>query len=166
MRILFVCLGNICRSPTAEAVLRLQVARRGLSDRVEVDSSGLVDHHVGDPPDSRSIAAAAARGYDLTSQRARRVEPADFERFDFVLSLDASVQRTLEEMAPRDARARVLPFLGLDEDSAARDVPDPYYGGPEGFDDVLDLIEAGAAQLLDRVERVLDGADLKRGSDA
>ncbi|MEM1450751.1 MAG: low molecular weight protein-tyrosine-phosphatase [Planctomycetota bacterium] len=160
MRVLFVCLGNICRSPTAEAVFRDLVLERGLGDRVEVDSCGLLDYHEGNPPDARATAAAAGRGLDLTTQRARQIEDADFEQFDLVLALDREVLRSLRTLAPDGTLERVQPFLGFGgAPGAARDVPDPYYGGAQGFEDALDLIEDGSRVLLADVEARLEAHD-------
>ncbi|MEM9379512.1 MAG: low molecular weight protein-tyrosine-phosphatase [Planctomycetota bacterium] len=157
MRVLFVCLGNICRSPTAEAVFAELVRSSGLGPRVEVDSCGLLDYHAGNPPDARATAAAAERGLDLSSQRARQIEDSDFERFDLVLAMDREVLRSLRTLAPDGALERVQPFLGLG--GTARDVPDPYYGGAQGFEDALDLIEEGARVLLADVAGRLDGRE-------
>lgn len=151
MRVLFVCLGNICRSPTAEGVFRRIVEEAGLAAEVEIDSCALIDVHAGNPPDGRATAAAARRGIDLSRQRARRVTETDFERFDLVLGMDHDVVETLRARAPREHVHKVLPFLGLDVPSAGREVPDPYYGGARGFEDVLDLVEEGARALLERV---------------
>jgi protein-tyrosine phosphatase len=158
MRVLFVCLGNICRSPTAEAVFRAAVDRAGHGGRVEIDSCGLIAHHEGNPPDARATAAAARRGYDLSTQRARPIADDDFERYDLVLGMDDDVVRSLRGMAPPARAGRVMPFLGLDDPDEAREVPDPYYGGARGFEDVLDLVEDGARALLDHVEARLGRA--------
>jgi len=158
MRVLFVCLGNICRSPTAEAVFRTIVSEADLEDRVEIDSCGLIDHHAGNPPDARQSAAAARRGHDLSSIRSRRIEPRDFERFDLVLGMDDDVVASLREQAPAAHLERVMHFLGLDDPGAQREVPDPYYGGPDGFDEVIDLVEEGSRVLLERVRQGLGPA--------
>jgi protein-tyrosine phosphatase len=147
-RVLFVCMGNICRSPTAEAVLR-EIARReapGLA--LEVDSAGTHGYHTGSPPDERAMAAARRRGYDLSALRARVVEPGDFARFDFVIAMDEEIHERLQGMAPRTHAARVALFLEFAPALGRRDVPDPYYGGAAGFEDVLDLVEEGARGLL------------------
>lgn len=148
MRILFVCLGNICRSPTAEAVLRVIAAREAPELGIEIDSAGTAGYHIGDPPDARSQQAGLRRGYDLAPLRARRVEAADFERFDFILAMDRENLSELQQRAPRGARARLHLFLEFAPDAGTVEVPDPYYGGPNGFEHVLDLVEAASSGLL------------------
>ncbi|HEY0768078.1 MAG TPA: low molecular weight protein-tyrosine-phosphatase [Steroidobacteraceae bacterium] len=148
MRILFVCLGNICRSPTAEAVLRTLAARDAPELAIEVDSAGTAAYHVGEPPDPRARQAAARRGYDLMALRARIVEPVDFERFDLVLAMDRENLRVLRGSAPTSAHERLRLFLEFAPEAGPEDVPDPYYGGPNGFEEVLDLVEAAARGLL------------------
>jgi protein-tyrosine phosphatase len=148
MRILFVCLGNICRSPTAEAVLRALAAREAPELDLEVDSAGTADYHVGAPPDPRTRQAAARRGYDLSSLRARIVEPTDFERFDLILAMDRENLGVLRRRAPAAVHERLRLLLEFAPEGAAEDVPDPYYGGPNGFEEVLDLVEAAARGLL------------------
>jgi protein-tyrosine phosphatase len=147
-RILFVCLGNICRSPTAEAVLRELAQREAAGIAVEVDSAGTHGYHAGDPPDERAIAAARRRGYELSALRARIIEPVDFERFDLVVAMDEEVQARLLRLAPAARAAQVRLFLEFAPGLGRRDVPDPYYGGAAGFEDVLDLVEEGARGLL------------------
>ena len=147
-RVLFVCLGNICRSPTAEAVVRALAARDTPGLEIEVDSAGTHGYHTGSPPDERSIAAAHRRGIDMSSLRARVVEPGDFERFDLVLAMDESVYERLRGLAPRPLAERVRLFLHYAPQLGRRDVPDPYYGGPGGFEEVLDLVEEAARGLL------------------
>jgi protein-tyrosine phosphatase len=143
VRILFVCLGNICRSPTAEGVMRRVVREEGLEDEIEIDSAGTGGWHVGAAPDARATEAAARRGTVLAGA-ARRFEPADFERFDLILAMDRENRRDLLAHAPDDeARAKVRMFR-----SDGLDVPDPYYGGDDGFEEVLDLVEAAARDLL------------------
>ena len=147
MKILFVCLGNICRSPTAEGVFRVMAARE-LPDRVlTIDSAGTAGYHVGDPPDRRTREAAARRGYDLSALRARVVEPRDFDAFDLILAMDRQNLRTLERHAPAHARERLRLFLQFAPESGVLDVPDPYYGGVNGFEHVLDLIESASQGL-------------------
>jgi protein-tyrosine phosphatase len=148
VKILFVCLGNICRSPTAEGVVRTLAAREAPELAIEVDSAGTAAYHTGEPPDPRTRQAAARRGYDLTRQRARIVEPADFERFDLILAMDRENLRVLRQRAPAQARERLRLFLEFAPEAGPQDVPDPYYGGPNGFEEVLDLVEAAARGLL------------------
>jgi len=151
MRILFVCMGNICRSPTAEGVFRRLVAERGPGAEIEVDSAGTHDYHVGDPPDPRSIAAAARRGVDLRQLRARLIRDEDFERFDLIIAMDRLNRETLLERSPAPFRERIRLFMEFASDPEVEDVPDPYYGGAPGFERVLDLAEEAAAGLLDEV---------------
>jgi protein-tyrosine phosphatase len=143
IRVLFVCAGNICRSPTAEAVFRRQLTSRGLADRVQVDSAGTGGWHAGQPPDPRAVEAAARRGIVLTGT-ARQVRPADFHRFDVIVAVDAENMADLRRVAPRGTAAKIRML-------ATEDVPDPYYGGPTGFDDVLDRVEQACAELLDEL---------------
>ena len=147
MRILFVCLGNICRSPTAEAAMRGLVAEAGLTDEIEVDSAGTGSWHVGDPPDERSVEAARRRGLRLDG-RARMVTDADFEAADLLVAMDRANRDELLELAPGDAAAARVRMLLADPE---RDVPDPYYGGSDGFDRVLDVVEEGCRALLEEI---------------
>ena len=144
--ILFVCTGNICRSPTAEGVLRHLAEKEGIELRIA--SAGTGDWHVGNPPDERAQRHAKGRGYDLSAQRARQVRQSDFEEFDLILAMDRGHLRALERMAPPEARHKVRLFI------PDRDVPDPYYGGPHGFEHVLDLVEAACRDLLQGLKRV------------
>ena len=154
-RILFVCLGNICRSPTAEVVFRNAAARAGLSHNVEIDSAGTGDWHVGNPPDYRAIAHAERRGYDLRALRARQVCPEDFRRFDWILAMDGSILDELEAMRPEDFTGHLGLFLDLAPDLGTRDVPDPYDKGPDGFERVLDLLEKGSDAFSARLTETL-----------
>ncbi|HSW34386.1 MAG TPA: low molecular weight protein-tyrosine-phosphatase [Steroidobacteraceae bacterium] len=151
MRILFVCMGNICRSPTAEGVFRRLVAERVPGVEIEVDSAGTHDYHVGDPPDPRSIAAAARRGVDLRQLRARLIREDDFERFDLIIAMDRLNREALLDRSPAPFRERIRLFMEFAGDREVEDVPDPYYGGAPGFERVLDLAEEAAAGLLDEV---------------
>jgi protein-tyrosine phosphatase len=148
MRILFVCLGNICRSPTAAVVLRTLAAREAPELAIEVDSAGTAAYHVGEPPDPRTRQAAARRGYDLTALRARVVDPVDFERFDLILAMDRENLQVLRRRAPAGAHERLRLFLEFAPQAGPEDVPDPYYGGPNGFEEMLDLVEAATQGLL------------------
>jgi protein-tyrosine phosphatase len=148
VKILFVCLGNICRSPTAEAVFRAVAAREAPELVIEVDSAGTAGYHVGEPPDARTRAAASRRGYDLSPLRARMVAPTDFEEFDLILAMDLQNLKVLHRRAPDHARERVRLFLEFAPEAVVTEVPDPYYGGPNGFEEVLDLVEAASRGLL------------------
>ena len=147
-RILFVCLGNICRSPMAEGVFRRVAEEEGLIDRFEIDSAGLGDWHIGQAPDHRAQKAARSRGVDISSQSARQVVDEDFDRFDLLLVMDRSNYAELKARAPHEARAKIRPFLDFAPQAGTSDVPDPFFGGAEGFDHVLDLIEAASRGLL------------------
>lgn len=147
-RVLFVCLGNICRSPTAEAVFRELLEREAPGLAVEADSAGTHAYHVGSAPDPRTVTAARSRGIDMSKLRARIVEEADFERFDLLLAMDEQNFRHLVRMAPPERRDRVRLYLEFAPELGRREVPDPYYGGATGFEDVLDLVEAAARGLL------------------
>jgi protein-tyrosine phosphatase len=154
VRLLFVCLGNICRSPTAEGVMRALIEREGLADAIKLESAGTGAWHLGSPPDERAAAAAAGRGVAL-SGTARQVRPEDFFDFDLLLAMDAHNLSELEQLAPGAAeRAKVRLLREFDPGSDAReglDVPDPYYGGASGFDDVFDLITAACEGLLQEI---------------
>jgi len=143
VRILFVCMGNICRSPTAEGVMRHLLAERGLEDEIDVQSAGTGGWHAGSPPDARSARAAAARGITLEGA-ARQVTRADFEEFDLLVAMDRDNLADLRAIAPAGTEHKVRLLL-----ADGRDVPDPYYGGPHGFENVLDLVETACEQLLD-----------------
>jgi protein-tyrosine phosphatase len=151
MKILFVCMGNICRSPTAEGVFRRLVRERAPSVDIEVDSAGTHDYHVGNPPDPRAVAAAARRGIDLTGLRARTVAETDFERFDLIVAMDRLNRETLFDRSPEEYRDRIRLLMEFSASSEIVDVPDPYYGGAVGFERVLDLVEEAAAGLLEEV---------------
>lgn len=150
MRVLFVCLGNICRSPTAEAVFRQQLSSAGLDVQVAVDSAGTSDWHVGKPADTRTRLAAQRRGYDMTALRGRQVQVEDFSRFDLILAMDASNMAELQALQPADSHAELDLYLRRYQ-LALDEMPDPYYGGEEGFEHVLDLAEQAAACLLAEV---------------
>jgi protein-tyrosine phosphatase len=149
LNVLFVCMGNICRSPSAEGVMRAKLAAAGLAERIRVDSAGTHGYHVGEPPDPRSCRAAALRGYSLEALRARQVEAADFERFDLVLAADRQNLRELKRLCPLPLQHKlelVLAPLSDGED----EVPDPYYGGGKGFEKVLDLLESACDGWIQR----------------
>lgn len=153
MRILFVCLGNICRSPTAEVVFRAVAAREAPEMTLEIDSAGTAGYHVGEAPDRRTRQAASRRGYDLSALRARIVEDRDFESFDLILAMDRENLRALERRAPVGSRERLRLFLEFAPEAGVSEVPDPYYGGPNGFEDVLDLIEAASRGLIEHLRQ-------------
>jgi protein-tyrosine phosphatase len=156
MRILFVCMGNICRSPTAEGVMRRLVEQAGLEDRIEVESAGTGGWHVGEPPDERATLAARRRGVTLAGA-AQQVTRDDFRRFDLLIALDRANLRELLALAPDEDAAEKVRLLREFDPAAAGvlDVPDPYYGGDRGFETVLDMVEAACRGLLDEVaERV------------
>jgi protein-tyrosine phosphatase len=148
VRVLFICMGNICRSPTAEAVFREVVRLEGQGVDVLVDSAGTHAYHVGEPPDSRAIAAARRRGLRMEDLRARVVSRDDFLRFDYLLAMDRQNLEHLERLAPAGHSARVQLFLDYAPAAGLSEVPDPYYGGETGFEQVLDLIEAASRGLL------------------
>ncbi|MFB9885590.1 low molecular weight protein-tyrosine-phosphatase [Balneatrix alpica] len=151
-RVLFVCLGNICRSPTADGVMRALVARAGLTKSVEVDSAGTSATHAGEPPDPRTQAAARARGYELAGLRSRQVVAEDFVRFDLILAMDKQNLANLRRLCPPHLQAKVALFLQPVPGVAEDEVPDPYYGGAEGFAQVLDLVEAGCQYWLAQLQ--------------
>ncbi|MFD0726780.1 low molecular weight protein-tyrosine-phosphatase [Lysobacter brunescens] len=160
MRLLMVCLGNICRSPLAEGAVRAHLDRHGL-DWVEVDSAGTGGWHAGEPPDRRSIAVAASFGVDIRAQRARKLVRADFTHFDWLLCADRSVLRDVRAAAPAEARERAALLLewagqGTDAEDAA-EIPDPYTGGPEDFRRVWDMVDAAAAGIVARIARGASG---------
>jgi protein-tyrosine phosphatase len=153
-RVLMVCMGNICRSPTAEGVLRAKLQAAGLHGHVEVDSAGTHGYHVREAPDARAQRHAAQRGYDLSALRARRVSAEDFERFHHVLAMDEDNIAFLREMAPPGSPAQLALLMSYARQPAApREVPDPYYGAAEGFERVLDLVEDACDGLVDRLQR-------------
>ncbi|MDX1734606.1 MAG: low molecular weight protein-tyrosine-phosphatase [Halioglobus sp.] len=147
-RVLFVCLGNICRSPTAHGVLEHLVRERGLAHCVTVDSCGTGHWHVGEPPDERAAQEAAKRGYDLRALRARQVDAADFAAFDYILAMDHSNLADLRALCPAGYPGHLGLFLDFAPGADLDEVPDPYYGGASGFADVLDLVEAASDGLL------------------
>ncbi len=153
--VLFVCLGNICRSPTAHGVFEHLVREGNLEARIAIDSCGTGDWHIGRPPDGRAAAAALTRGYDLDHLRARQVTRGDFEAFDYILAMDSQNLADLEALRPDTFTGHLGLFLDFAEGFAEEEVPDPYYGGDAGFEHVLDLVEAASEGLL----REILGAD-------
>lgn len=153
-KVLFVCLGNICRSPTAHGVFAHQVAESGLSDRIRVDSAGTSGWHEGVGPDHRSMKQAAAHGYDLSFIRSRKVTSADFVDQDYILAMDRENLKNLQKICPQEHAHKLRLFLDY-ADLPVSDVPDPYYGGNEGFERVLNLVELGGVALLDHLKKNL-----------
>ena len=151
MKILFVCMGNICRSPAAEGVFRAHARRHAPGLDIEIDSAGTHAYHVGEPPDPRTIDAAARRGINLASLRARQVSADDFERFDLIVAMDRLNHATLLDRSPPEHHERIRTLLEFAGKATPADVPDPYYGGAKGFDDVLDLVESAVEGLLAEV---------------
>ena len=149
--ILFVCLGNICRSPMAEGTFRHLVENAGVEHLVEIDSAGTGAWHVGESPDERATASARRRGIDISMQAARKVQPDDFDRFDLLLAMDHENHMNLMRMAPDELRYKVRLFLEYAPDQPEREVPDPYYGGGQGFEHVLNLVEAASRGLLEEI---------------
>lgn len=147
-RVLFFCMGNICRSPSAEGVMRAKLAAAGLQDHIEVDSAGTHGYHIGAAPDRRSQAHAARRGYALGALRARQLVAADFERFDLVLAMDGDNLAHAERLCPPAQRHRLQRLMDYAPHAGCPDVPDPYYGGDAGFETVLDLVEAACDGLI------------------
>jgi len=151
--VLFVCMGNICRSPTAEAVFRHFVENAGMSEHILIDSAGTHDYHVGDSPDSRAQRSAQQRGYDMSGLRGRQVGEGDFNRFDYVLAMDMANLQILRSIAPPGADKKTRVFLEYARHHGEREVPDPYYGGSDGFERVLDMVEDAAQGLLEEIRR-------------
>jgi protein-tyrosine phosphatase len=152
VRVLFVCLGNICRSPLAQGVFENVLRREGLEEEVFVDSAGTGSWHVGHPPDERAQRSAGRRGLDISAQRARRVTPEDCQNFDYVLTMDQENYRAVAALC-RGGSAVVRPFLDYAPDRADTEVPDPFYGGPGGFEHVLNLVEKASEGLLEEIKK-------------
>jgi len=148
VRVLFVCMGNICRSPTAEGVFRQVVEEAGLSHLIEIDSAGTHAYHIGNQPDRRSQAAALRRGFDLSAQQARKIEKQDFEQYTYILAMDKDNFANLSIICSADLVHKVTLFLEHGQNMSETEVPDPYYGGANGFEHVLDLIEDASQGLL------------------
>ena len=152
-RVLLVCMGNICRSPTAEGVLRCLIKNNNLGDKVEVDSAGTHGYHVGEAPDSRTQRAAAVRGYNLSQLRARKVARQDLDYFDLILAMDKSNLDNLRRLATPEQQERIKLFMDYSKNFEDDEVPDPYYGLGHGFDLVLDMVEDGAQGLIDEIRQ-------------
>ncbi|HNC27166.1 MAG TPA: low molecular weight protein-tyrosine-phosphatase [Accumulibacter sp.] len=166
IKVLFVCMGNICRSPTAEGVFRHLLRQKNLEDKVEVDSAGTHGYHVGEAPDQRTQRAAASRSYDLSDMRARKVAAQDLDYFDLILAMDQNNLDALKRICPPDKHERLGLFMSYSKNFDDDEVPDPYYGLGHGFDLVLDMIEDAASGLLEGIEQQLVGkAGDARGGD-
>lgn len=149
--VLFVCMGNICRSPTAEGVFRDLVTRSGLGNAIHIDSAGTHNYHIGKSPDARASAAAVQRGYDLSALRGRQVNGQDFQVFDHILAMDEENLSNLKRICPAGHEHKISLFLEYSRKFSEREVPDPYYGGPQGFERVLDMVEDAAQGLLNKL---------------
>jgi protein-tyrosine phosphatase len=149
--VVFVCMGNICRSPTAEGVFRHVVKERNLQDVVKIDSAGTHAYHIGESPDSRSQATAKSRGVDLSAQRARKVEAIDFERFDYVIAMDRSNYENLKDLATIEQQEKLYLFMDFTSAWDNAEVPDPYYGGGDGFKNVFDMVQSASEGLLETI---------------
>ena len=149
VKILFVCMGNICRSPTAHGVFRKLVVEAGLGELIEIDSAGTHAYHVGEAPDRRARETAAERGIDIGDLRARRARPEDFHHFDYVLAMDRDNLDALMQICPSGLETKLRLFMDFAPDLQIREVPDPYYGGQRGFDRVFDMVESAALGLLE-----------------
>lgn len=153
VKVLFICMGNICRSPTAHGVFARLVAEAGLDSVIEIDSAGTHAYHVGKPPDGRAQRSAMQRGYDLSELTARKVEPNDCQKYDYLLVMDEENYNDVAALCTPGSEEKVRLFLDFAEQLREREVPDPYYGGPRGFDYVLDLIETASAALLEDIRQ-------------
>jgi len=155
VKVLFVCMGNICRSPTAHGVFRELVQREGLHELIEIDSAGTHAYHVGKGPDERAQATARTRGIDLSDLRARQVAAEDFEHYDYVIAMDQENYISLSRQCPEQLVERIYMFMDFAPQMRTREVPDPYYGGAQGFERVFDLVDAAAAGLLEEIRQRL-----------
>ncbi len=156
IKVLFVCMGNICRSPTADGIFTDLVKKEGLRDQIKIDSAGTHAYHIGEPPDLRSQEAALKRGIDLSALRARKVEKSDFSQFDYILAMDKENYQGLQKICPREQADRLHLFLDFAPNLGVQEVPDPYFGGVKGFDYVLDLVEAASVGLLAEIRQRLN----------
>jgi len=153
VKVLFVCMGNICRSPTAEGVFRHLVEQVNASDDILIDSAGTHAYHVGEAPDGRSQETARSRNIDMSKQRARRINATDFEEFDYVLAMDESNHQDLVRICPEHLQHKVELFMSYANEFSETEVPDPYYGGPSGFDHVFDLVEDASKGLIQKLQK-------------
>ncbi|MEE2999261.1 MAG: low molecular weight protein-tyrosine-phosphatase [Pseudomonadota bacterium] len=152
VKVLFICLGNICRSPTAEGVFRKHIKNENLNHKIKIDSVGTGSWHVGNPPDKRSQEVATLRGYDISNQRSRQINNRDIEESDYLIAMDTNNISTLQELIPEEMKKKLFLFLEFAPQLEQLDVPDPYYSGPDGFDLVIDLIEAASEGLLAHIK--------------
>jgi protein-tyrosine phosphatase len=164
IKVLFVCMGNICRSPTAEGVFRFLVRQQGLGASVEVDSAGTHGYHVGESPDPRTQRAAASRGYDLSSIRARKVAAQDLEYFDLILAMDKNNLEVLRRMCPPQVAGRLQLFMSYAKNFDDEEVPDPFYGLGHGFDLVIDMVEDASAGLIEELKGRLSKKSTSQGA--
>ena len=162
IRVLFVCMGNICRSPTAHGVFRKMLEEHSQDLSIELDSAGTGDWHVGQPPDSRAAQAASRRGVEISDLRARTVHDKDFELYDYILAMDELNLVTLQDRSPDKYHAKIRLLMEFAEQPSNRNVPDPYYGGPAGFEQVLDLLENAGRGLLRELEQLVDSRGPRR----
>lgn len=153
VNVLFICMGNICRSPTAHAVFRQLVRTEGLSQQIDIDSAGTHAYHIGNPPDTRSMQTAKTRGIDMSDLRARQVDVGDFYQYDYLVAMDDYNMSLLVEMAPAEMKHKLSLFLSFAPQLNEREVPDPYYGGPAGFELVFDMVEAASLGLLNDIRQ-------------
>lgn len=153
IKVLFVCMGNICRSPTAHGVFRQLVRQAGLEGQIEIDSAGTHGYHVGNPPDERAWATALGRGVDIGDLRARHAGVEDFLHYDYILAMDQDNYRSLSRICPPGMKTKLMLLMDFAPELRRREVPDPYYGGQRGFDQVFDLVEAAARGLLSELTR-------------
>jgi protein-tyrosine phosphatase len=151
IKVLFVCMGNICRSPTAEGVFRYYVSEAGQADNIIVDSAGTHDYHIGSSPDRRAQQAALQRGYDLSGLRGRQVGKMDFHEFDYILAMDKENLANLIQICPPQEQHKLKLFMEFSKEFSEREVPDPYYGGNQGFENVLNMVEDAASNLLKEI---------------
>ena len=151
VKVMFVCMGNICRSPTAHGVFRKLVEDEGYTDEIYIESSGTHAYHVGEPPDDRAQQTARQRGLDLSDLRAQRIKSMDFQTFDYILPMDRDNYEILIDSSPPEYREKIRMFLSYAPGISQHEVPDPYYGGPRGFEQVFDMVEAGSRGLLDDI---------------
>jgi len=153
VKVLFVCLGNICRSPTAHAVFRNMVQQQGLHERIDIDSAGTAAYHVGKHPDTRSMEVARTKGIEMMDLRARKVDFGDFYEYDYILAMDDENFYNLKEMALPEHHEKIQMFLDYSTQFSEREVPDPYYGGAQGFHHVFDLVDSASQGLLDHIRK-------------